>query len=100
MSWPHLRQLEAFRAVASTQSFARAADTLCVTQPAISSHIRGLEGYLQVKLFEPSGRGVKLTGAGRVVFGACERVFESLTEFEAALAAYRGLERGELTIGA
>ena len=100
MSWPSLRQLEVFRAVAKSESFARAADTLFITQPAVSSHIRGLEEYLGVKLFEAAGRGAKITGAGRVVLEACEGVFQSLEAFDAAISEFRGLERGELKIGA
>lgn len=96
----NLRQLKVFRIVARQESFAKAADALYITQPAVSAHIRGLEQFLGLKLFEPAGRGVKLTGAGHVVLEASEEVFRGLEAFERGLADYRGLERGELTIGA
>lgn len=100
MDRPSLRQLEVFRAVARTESVSKAAERLFITQPAVSAQVRSLEKSLGLTLLEPAGRGVRLTGAGRAVFDASEPIFQSLDEFEQALAGYRGLETGALTIGA
>ena len=59
-----LRHLDCFLEVARQGSFQGAADTLSVTQPAISKTIRELEDMLGYALFERGKRGVILTDAG------------------------------------
>ena len=58
-------QLSCFLAVANTLSFAKAADLLNVSQPAISHQIKTLEAELNVKLFHRSNRFVELTAEGQ-----------------------------------
>lgn len=60
------RHLQCFLEVAQQQSVVRAADTLAVTQPAVSRTIRELEEYLDVALFDRSKRNVRLSTAGEV----------------------------------
>ena len=57
-------QLECFIAVAETLNFARAADRLNVTQPAITQQIHSLEKELDVKLFKRTTRTVEITPSG------------------------------------
>ncbi|GAB2785898.1 pca operon transcription factor PcaQ [Halomonas shantousis] len=59
-----LRHLQAFLEVARQRSFARAADTLAITQPAMSKTIRELEEAVAASLFERGPRGVTLTPSG------------------------------------
>lgn len=59
-------QLECFLAVAENLSFARAAQQLHITQPAVTQQIKALEKELNVKLFARSTRSVKLTREGAV----------------------------------
>lgn len=54
---PPLNALRAFEAAVRLGSFSRAAEELGVTHGAISRHIQTLEGFLGIKLFQPSGRG-------------------------------------------
>ena len=74
---PPLNALAAFEAAARLGSFTRAGEELCVTQAAISQHIRHLEDYLGVPLFTRRSPGVRLTPDGEryfiieVFFGAC-----------------------------
>lgn len=59
-------QLSCFLAVADTLSFARAAETMNITQPAVTHQIQALESELQVKLFRRTTRLVELTDAGHL----------------------------------
>ncbi|QFT74952.1 LysR family transcriptional regulator [Ruegeria sp. THAF33] len=61
---PSLSALRAFDAAARRGSFRAAAEHLSITPTAISHHIRGLEDTLGVKLFERTGRQVRLTEDG------------------------------------
>ena len=57
-------QISCFLAVAETLNFARAAEMLNITQPAVTHQIRSLEGELGVKLFRRTTRLVELTAEG------------------------------------
>ncbi|MBY4896504.1 LysR substrate-binding domain-containing protein [Cupriavidus sp. AU9028] len=69
--------LEAFLAVARLGSFTRAAECLCLTQGAVSKHIRLLESHLGVPLFSRVG-GVALTPAGRMFLEGVEPALDQL----------------------
>lgn len=58
-------QLSCFLAVANSLSFARAAEQMCVSQPAITHQIQSLESELNVKLFRRSTRLVEITPEGQ-----------------------------------
>jgi DNA-binding transcriptional LysR family regulator len=95
-----LRQLEVFLAVARARSFRRAAEALHLSQPALSQHVRELEGDLSARLFDRLGRTVHLTEAGRILEDHATRLFATLTDARHAIADLQGLERGTLAIGA
>jgi DNA-binding transcriptional LysR family regulator len=61
----NLRQLKAFVGVAETCNFTKTAQKLHISQAALSSSIRELEGQLSCRLFERTTRSVELTAAGR-----------------------------------
>ena len=61
---PSTGALEAFEAAARHQSFTKAAEELSVTQSAVCRQIAALEGFLDVRLFRRTRRGVTLTEAG------------------------------------
>ncbi len=62
---PSLNWLRVFEAAARTNSFARAAERLAMSPPAVSQQIRALEEHLGRPLFERAPAGVSLTEAGR-----------------------------------
>ncbi|MCB2290376.1 LysR family transcriptional regulator [Clostridium sp. CS001] len=58
------KQIEAFISVAKFKSFSKAANTIFLSQPTISSHISSLERELNVQLFDRTSKEVFLTPAG------------------------------------
>lgn len=85
LKMPSLRAVKCFVAAARYQSFTRAAETLCVTQAAISRQIRELEEHLGTILFERVGRSVKLTTAGSIFFDAAQLSFINIAQAAARI---------------
>ncbi len=79
----NIRQLTIFRRVCREKQFTRAADTLYMTQPAVSRAIRELEEELGYPLFERMGRKIVLTGAGQLFLERAERVLEAYSQLTA-----------------
>ena len=71
-----LRQLRYFKAVVENGSFARAAEAVFVSQPALSLQVRELETNLGWPLFERDSHGVVLTTLGREVHEQALRVLD------------------------
>lgn len=86
MSLPPLNALRAFEAVARAGSFRAAAESLFVTQPAISHQVRHLEDWLGALLFDRGGRLPVLTPRGEALARDLSRAFE---EIDAACARAR-----------
>lgn len=95
----NLNQLKAFYFAAREKSVTKAAETLYVTQPAVTMQIKALEGSLEVKLFRKYGKQLELTEAGHVLFKYAEKMFEIVEHMEYALKGYREVAKGSLTIG-
>jgi DNA-binding transcriptional LysR family regulator len=91
-----LNQLRVFEAVARTGSFSRAAETLSVTQPAVTLQIRQLERDCGVQLFERIRRRPRLTDAGAVLQDYARRIFTLVDEAGRHLEGARGLTSGRL----
>ncbi|MBQ6389021.1 MAG: LysR family transcriptional regulator [Mogibacterium sp.] len=71
-----LNQLRYFQAVARLQNFRAAAEELYISQPSLSRSIDSLEEELGVVLFEKAGRGIALTGSGRLLLEYADRILE------------------------
>jgi LysR family glycine cleavage system transcriptional activator len=84
---PSLNAMKSFEAAARHQSFTDAAGELFVTHAAVSRHIKELEDYLGTELFTRTGRGVKLTAAGRRFGGQLTPLFDQLSEAAREAAA-------------
>ena len=69
-------QLRAFHYVAICGGFSRAAEALCLTQPAISDQVRKLEEEYDVILFNRRKKQVSLTSAGQQLLEISRRLFE------------------------
>jgi DNA-binding transcriptional LysR family regulator len=80
-----LQKLEVFCVVADLQSVTRAAEYLCITQPVVTAHIRGLEDKLGTKLVRREGRGIVLTAEGLRVLKWAREVVTRTRELEREL---------------
>ena len=80
LKMPSLRAVKSFVAAAKYLNFTRAAESLCVTQAAISRQIRELEVALEVPLFKRTGRAVELTEAGQMFYDAAYLSFVNIAQ--------------------
>jgi DNA-binding transcriptional LysR family regulator len=94
-----LRQLRIFVSAATHLSFARAAEELHVSAPAISIQIAQLEREARAPLFERLGRRLYLTAAGSTLLRASTAVLGQIRAVEEELASLRGVEGGLLNVG-
>ena len=95
-----LDQLRILRAIVSEGSFKKAADSLYVTQPAVSLQIQNLEKQLEVCLFDRGGRKAQLTEAGEVLINYCDSILNQCHEACRAIEDLQQLKGGSLVIGA
>lgn len=95
---PPLNALKAFEAAARYESFTAAAAELNVTHAAISRHIRELEGWLAIKLFVRTGRGVALTERGKSYLTEVTRGFDLLSSATDNVSGRRRRRRQPLLV--
>lgn len=95
-----LDQLHIIRAIAQHGSFRKAADSLYISQPAVSLQIQNLEKQLGVTLFDRGGRKVQLTEAGQILVNYGNRILGLCLEAGRALRDLQDLKRGTLALGA
>src|SRR5579875_1352856 len=94
-----LDRLRIFHAVAESGSFTRAAQLVHLTQPGISKHIKSMEEYFGVPLFDRQGRKVALTQAGEVLYASTQEVMALVASAEQRIQDLRGLRGGTLRLG-
>jgi DNA-binding transcriptional LysR family regulator len=95
-----LDQLRILKAISTEGSFKRAADSLYVSQPAISLQVQNLEKQLNVPLFDRGGRRAQLTEAGHLLLSYGERVISLCQETCRAIEDLQNLQGGTLIVGA
>ncbi|MGD8275256.1 MAG: LysR family transcriptional regulator [Thiohalocapsa sp.] len=94
------RRLQVFHTVARMLSFTKAAESLHMTQPAVTFQIRQLEEHFNTRLFDRTHNRISLTDAGSRVFEYADRIFELYSEMENGVRELTGEISGALTIGA
>jgi DNA-binding transcriptional LysR family regulator len=94
-----LEQLRIFLAVAEHLHFTRAAESLYITQPAVSAAIQSLEQEYSVKLFHRIGRHIEITEAGKLLEVEAPKILEQVALTERGLRELNDLQRGELKLG-
>jgi LysR family glycine cleavage system transcriptional activator len=90
---PSLNALKAFEAAARHLSFTRAAETLNVSQSAISHQVKLLEEHVGKPLFRRAPSGLTLTDAGETLFDSTHEAFEMIM---AAISEARGEPQNEI----
>lgn len=93
------RQLRVFTEVARHLSFVRAAEALHLTPPAVTMQVKELESAIDLPLFDRQGRKVSLTTAGEYYLVYAKRLLATLKDADDAMARFRKLETGRLSVG-
>jgi DNA-binding transcriptional LysR family regulator len=97
--YDNLNNYKAFYMVAKTGSISSAAEALFISQPAISKSVSKLEQGLQVRLFDRSTKGVKLTDEGEILYSHISSAFDAITKGEDEIHRINELGIGQLKIG-
>ena len=87
-------------ALARHGNFAKAADSLGLSQPSLSRNIAALEAQVGVKLFDRGPKGVVPNAFGHVLLQRGETLIETEESLLRELQLLGGLEHGRLVIGA
>jgi DNA-binding transcriptional LysR family regulator len=96
-----LKQLRAFCRAARLGSISTAAESLCLSQPAVSLQIQALEREFDTTLFERRGPQIKLTPEGEALYKLADPLVDGIDKLHETFAACFGqLESGELNIAA
>ena len=94
------RRLQVFHTVARLLSFTKAAESLHMTQPAVTFQVRQLEEQFNTRLFDRTHNRISLTEAGQRVYEYADRIFDLYAEMENAVRDMTGEISGMLVIGA
>lgn len=95
-----LELYKVFKEVAEAGNITAAAQSLYISQSAVSQSIKQLESELQTRLFSRNSRGVTLTGEGKLLYEYVRSAMGLLETGEAKLSQTHDLQMGHLTIGA
>lgn len=94
-----LYQLRTFVTVAEEGHLTRAAERLCLSQPAVSAHIKALEEELGVSLFTRTSRGMQATDAGQRLKGQAEKALSVVGDLVRQAGLLREEVSGEVRVG-
>ncbi len=95
-----LQQLRYFVAIADLGSFTKAAERCLVAQPSLSQQIIKLEKELGQPLFERLGRSIRMTTAGKTLYGRSVSILAALEEAKQRVSEMAEDDRGTITVGA
>jgi DNA-binding transcriptional LysR family regulator len=95
----NLRKLECFLAIAFEGNLTRAAETLFLSQSALSGQIKQLEEELEFPLFERRARGMSLTSDGETLLPYARSAIQAMEEFRARASSLKSAETSRLVVG-
>jgi DNA-binding transcriptional LysR family regulator len=96
----NLDQLAVLKAIAIQGNFKKAADSLYISQPAVTLQVQSLERQLNVQLLDRAGKKTNLTDAGHLLLRYSDRILALCEETCRALEDLQNLQTGSLVIGA
>jgi LysR family transcriptional regulator of gallate degradation len=96
----HERRVRAFIALTEQHHMPSVAESLGITQPAVSIAVRQLEDSIGVALFERTARGMMPTPAGAALALRLKRALAEVRHAVADIASLRGVIQGTVTVGA
>ncbi|RNF34325.1 LysR family transcriptional regulator [Paracoccus methylarcula] len=94
-----MKTLQAFITVAREGNVSRAADILCLTQPAVSLQLRKLAQDTGLELSQRTPKGLDLTADGKVLMVKAEQVLGALAEFGQTAQRLTHVVGGQLRVG-
>ncbi|MEZ2721929.1 LysR family transcriptional regulator [Paenalcaligenes hominis] len=94
-----INQLKAFVTVAKLNNLTRAAEALCLTQPAVTAQIKALEQSLGLALFERSTRKMTVSKAGEHLLPTAEQLLTLATQIRSTASDLQGELSGQLRLG-
>ena len=93
-----LQAMQVFTRVVETNSFSRAADTLDLPRPSVTTIIQNLEAHLGVRLLQRTTRRLNLTPDGAAYYERCVRILAEIEETESAFSRAESGPRGKLRV--
>lgn len=96
----NFHQLHIFYTVSERGSFSAAAQTLHMTQPAVTMQVQALEDYFGTKLFNRTTKKIVLTEAGHALMPYALRSIQLIRETDQAMSAFTHKLEGRLQLGA
>ncbi|CAH1055697.1 selenium metabolism-associated LysR family transcriptional regulator [Paenibacillus pseudetheri] len=96
----NFHQLHIFYTVLERGSFSAAAQTLHMTQPAVTMQVQALEDYFGTKLFNRSTKKIVLSEAGHTLMPYAIRSIQLMRETDQAMSAFTHMLEGRLQLGA
>ncbi|NLV82827.1 MAG: LysR family transcriptional regulator [Synergistaceae bacterium] len=92
------KQIESFVTVAQKKSFTKAADTLFMSQPAVTSNIQKLEKELGIKLIDRKAKNITLTEGGNIFYRYAVEMINLCAQAEYSLNEYNNNIKGTIEI--
>ncbi|MGE5391635.1 MAG: selenium metabolism-associated LysR family transcriptional regulator [Deltaproteobacteria bacterium] len=96
----NINLFKTFIRVVETQNLSRTADEFGLSQPAITKQIQALEDMYGVLLLERSGRRLKTTEAGEILYNCAREIVRAVEKTEKEMANLVDAHKGTLALGA
>ena len=100
MDYFDIKLLVSFCKLFEKESFSEAAKELCITQPALSTHISKLEKNLGIQLVQRSTKQIEFTYAGKLFYKKAKKIIKEFNEAKSLIDNIKGIKSGTIDIGA
>lgn len=96
----NLNLFKTYVRVVETQNLSKTADDFGISQPAVTKQIQSLEDIFGVLLLERSGRKLKPTEAGEILYNYAREIIKTVDKTQSAMEELSESRKGSLYIGA